>query len=98
MVVLRSRKPLAVSAAGFAPEKLLIPTALNASCAFMLPVATAPNAIVFGTGKIESSTMLREGVVLNFMGVAVISLCCLLFFIGPLALDRLQYAAETLVQ
>jgi sodium-dependent dicarboxylate transporter 2/3/5 len=40
--------------AGVMPEKLLIPAALSASCAFMLPVATAPNAIVFGTGKVSA--------------------------------------------
>ncbi len=67
----------AATAAGILPESLLIPAALSASCAFMLPVATAPNAIVFGTGKIASPTMLREGVVLNLVGVAVISLACL---------------------
>lgn len=64
--------------AGVLPESLLIPAALSASCAFMLPVATAPNAIVFGTGKIGSPTMLREGVVLNLVGVVVISTACLL--------------------
>jgi sodium-dependent dicarboxylate transporter 2/3/5 len=64
--------------ADIAPEQLLIPAALSASCAFMLPVATAPNAIVFGTGHIDPRHMVREGVLLNFLGVAVISLCCLL--------------------
>lgn len=67
----------AASAAGVLPESLLIPAALSASCAFMLPVATAPNAIVFGTGKIGSTTMLREGLVLNFLGVIIISIVCL---------------------
>jgi sodium-dependent dicarboxylate transporter 2/3/5 len=69
----------AAVSAGILPEQLLIPAALSASCAFMLPVATAPNAIVFGTGAIDSRRMLREGVVLNFLGVAVISACCLIF-------------------
>jgi sodium-dependent dicarboxylate transporter 2/3/5 len=69
----------AAAAAGVLPERLLIPAALSASCAFMLPVATAPNAIVFGTGAVNSRRMLREGVVLNFVGVAVISVCCLIF-------------------
>lgn len=69
--------PLLYSAAfavGMPPEKLLIPAALSASCAFMLPVATAPNAIVFGTGKIMPTRMIREGLVLNLIGVVVITL------------------------
>ncbi len=68
----------AAAAARVLPESLLIPAALSASCAFMLPVATAPNAIVFGTGKVASTTMLREGFVLNILGVIVISSACLL--------------------
>tara|TARA_B110000879_G_scaffold152992_1_gene198017 strand:- start:3695 stop:5083 length:1389 start_codon:yes stop_codon:yes gene_type:complete len=59
--------------AGFDPALLMLPAALSASCAFMLPVATAPNAIVFGTGKISVEQMAREGFVLNLMGVAVIT-------------------------
>ena len=42
----------------------------------MLPVATAPNAIVFGTDYISTRVMVREGLVLNFIGVVVISLVC----------------------
>lgn len=64
----------AAIAVGLPPEKLLIPAALSASCAFMLPVATAPNAIVFGTGKIAPTTMIREGIVLNLIGIVVITL------------------------
>ncbi len=68
----------AASAGGVLPESLLIPATLSASCAFMLPVATAPNAIVFGTGRVSSTTMLREGFVLNILGVAIISIACLI--------------------
>ena len=60
--------------AGFEPALLMLPAALSASCAFMLPVATAPNAIVFGTGKITVEQMVREGFALNLMGAAVITL------------------------
>ena len=60
--------------AGFDPALLMLPAALSASCAFMLPVATAPNAIVFGTGKITVEQMAREGIVLNLIGAAVITL------------------------
>lgn len=47
---------------------------LSASCAFMLPVATAPNALAFGTGKIPSNKMIRTGLKLNLLSSIVISL------------------------
>lgn len=59
--------------AGFEPAILMLPAALSASCAFMLPVATAPNAIVFGTGKMTVEQMVREGFALNLIGVTVIT-------------------------
>ncbi|MGE3675490.1 MAG: SLC13/DASS family transporter, partial [Polyangiaceae bacterium] len=42
----------------------------------MLPVATAPNAIVFGTGQVKASRMAREGLWLNLAGVVIVSACC----------------------
>jgi len=68
----------AALAAGLAPELLMVPAAMSASCAFMLPVATAPNSVVFGSGLISTAQMAREGVALNFLGVAVISTVCYL--------------------
>jgi sodium-dependent dicarboxylate transporter 2/3/5 len=59
--------------AGIEPALLMLPAALSASCAFMLPVATAPNAIVFGTGRIRVEQMVREGFALNLMGAAAIT-------------------------
>lgn len=59
--------------AGIEPALLMLPAALSASCAFMLPVATAPNAIVFGTGRIRVEQMVREGLALNLMGAAAIT-------------------------
>lgn len=53
---------------------LMVPAALSASCAFMMPVATAPNAIVFGTGKISVKRMSREGLGLNLIGAMTITL------------------------
>lgn len=55
-----------------APEGLLLTTALTASCAFMMPVATPPNAIVFGTGRLKISDMIRAGFLLNIIGIIVI--------------------------
>jgi sodium-dependent dicarboxylate transporter 2/3/5 len=60
-------------AAQIDPMILMVPAAMSASCAFMLPVATAPNAVVFGTGQISIQTMVRWGVWVNLLGVAVIS-------------------------
>ena len=65
-------------AAGIAPETLMVPAAMSASCAFMLPVATAPNTIVFSTGRFTTRLMAREGLVLNFVGVILISVMCYL--------------------
>lgn len=66
----------AALAAGLDPSLLMVPAAMSASCAFMLPVATAPNAIVFGSGHVSIANMAREGLVLNFIGAAVITLVC----------------------
>jgi solute carrier family 13 (sodium-dependent dicarboxylate transporter), member 2/3/5 len=63
-------------AAGISPEVMMVPAAMSASCAFMLPVATAPNSVVFGTGLITTRRMAQEGIMLNFIGVTVISLVC----------------------
>jgi sodium-dependent dicarboxylate transporter 2/3/5 len=55
------------------PMLLMIPAALSASCAFMLPVATAPNAVMYGSGRVTIREMARAGLVLNLIGVVVIS-------------------------
>ncbi len=66
----------AAAALGWDPRLLMIPAALSASCAFMLPVATAPNAIVFGTGRFTTQDMAREGLRLNLLGALVLTLLC----------------------
>jgi sodium-dependent dicarboxylate transporter 2/3/5 len=68
----------AALAAGIAPELIMVPAAMSASCAFMLPVATAPNSVVFGSGLIPVSRMAREGMVMNLLGAAIISVTCYL--------------------
>ena len=63
-------------ATGIDPKLLMIPAAISASCAFMLPVATAPNAIAYGTGRFHIKDMMREGFVLNIMIACVVSGVC----------------------
>jgi len=69
-------------AANIDPLILMVPAAMSASCAFMLPVATAPNAVVFGTGQIDIRTMVRWGVWVNLLGVLVITGVVFLFAAG----------------
>ncbi|MDG1066254.1 MAG: SLC13 family permease [Luminiphilus sp.] len=64
----------AAIAAGVEPLLLMVPAAMSASCAFMLPVATAPNAVIYGTDRVAISTMFREGLLLNLAGAFVVSL------------------------
>jgi len=52
--------------------ELVVPAAVAASCAFMLPVGTAPNAIVFGSGRVQGRDMLRAGIWVNILGWGVI--------------------------
>jgi sodium-dependent dicarboxylate transporter 2/3/5 len=66
---------------GVNPVILAVPVALAASCAFMLPVATPPNAIVFGAGRLTIPQMAKAGVVLNLIGIILLSLVAL--FLAP---------------
>ncbi|WP_333616876.1 DASS family sodium-coupled anion symporter [Acinetobacter variabilis] len=66
---------------GMPKEILVIVIGIGASCAFMLPVATPPNAIVFGTGHIQQSEMMKVGFVLNIMCIFLVSLFIYWFFI-----------------
>lgn len=60
-------------ALGYAPLLLVIPAAIGASCAFMLPVATPPNAIVYGSGLVSIPQMARAGFIFNFIMVFIIT-------------------------
>lgn len=55
------------------PLALMIPATISASCAFMMPVATPPNAIIFGSGRLSVGEMARAGIVLNLLGALVIA-------------------------
>lgn len=58
---------------GADPASLAIPIAMAASCAFMLPMATGPNAVIFGSGKITMAEMAKAGFKLNLIGIVLIT-------------------------
>jgi solute carrier family 13 (sodium-dependent dicarboxylate transporter), member 2/3/5 len=60
-------------AIGQDPLLLVVPAAIGASCAFMLPVATPPNAIVYGSGMVGISQMARAGLILNILMVFIVT-------------------------
>ncbi|MFO6425376.1 SLC13 family permease [Motilimonas sp. KMU-193] len=65
--------PVAVSFTG-SPLSWVVPAALAASCAFMMPVATPPNAIVFGSGELRIGDMVKAGLFLNLVAILLITL------------------------
>ena len=67
---------------GVLPVSLTVPVCLAASCAFMLPVATPPNAIVYGSGKFTIATMMKAGFALNIIGIVVVTLFA--YYLAPL--------------
>ena len=69
----------AVSSNDFSILQLCMPVTLAASCAFMLPVSTPPNAIIFSSGRITVNQMVRVGFILNVVGVLIITLFSLIF-------------------
>ncbi|MCG7303800.1 DASS family sodium-coupled anion symporter [Pseudoglutamicibacter albus] len=77
-------------ASGMGADPLLFaaPVALAATCAFMLPVATPPNAVAYGSGYVTIGEMVKGGVWLNLIGIGVITLACstLLVWVFGLAL------------
>ena len=72
------------TAVGVAPASLLAPAAVAASCAFMLPVATAPNAIIYATGEVSIGQMMHRGLMVNLIGIAIIT--AIGFWLAPLVL------------
>jgi len=72
-------------ALGVHPYALMIAAGVAASCAFMLPVATPPNAAVFGSGYIKIKDMMKAGFALNVFGVVFITLA--IYFLLPIMWD-----------
>ena len=66
---------------GIPNEVLVLIIGIGASCAFMLPVATPPNAIVFGTGLIKQQEMIRVGLILNIISTIVVGLWAYFFLL-----------------
>ena len=62
------------------PALLMYPAVLAASVGFMLPVATAPNAIAYGTGRVSTRQMIKEGAVMDVLCVLVLSVACWVVF------------------
>ncbi len=68
-------------AGGADPVLLSLPIAMAASCAFMLPIATGPNAIAYSTGEVTIPQMIRVGFILNLLGIVLISL--VIYLVAP---------------
>ena len=64
---------------GVPPVLLCIPVTLAASCAFMLPVATPPNAVIYASGQVTIRQMMRAGFLLNLLSTALITLTGLFY-------------------
>lgn len=62
------------------PLLLMIPATISSSFAFMLPVATPPNAIIFSSGKVAIKDMIKAGILLNLTGIIIVSL--IMYFLG----------------
>ncbi len=74
-------------AIGVNPLFIMIPATLSASCAFMLPVATPPNAIVFGTGEVRMHHMVRVGIFMNLIGIVLITAAMYLLGLHVFGID-----------
>jgi sodium-dependent dicarboxylate transporter 2/3/5 len=73
------------SAIGVHPYFLLVGATVAASCAFMLPVATPPNAVVFGSGYLKIDDMVKKGIWMNIISIILLTL--IVYFILPLVWD-----------
>jgi len=77
---------------GVHPYVLMIPATMSASCAFMTPVGTPPNAIVFSSGQISMKKMAQTGLALNFIGVGLVTF--IVYFLATAAFGISDLAAR----
>ncbi len=82
------------------PLLLVIPAAIAASCAFMLPVATPPNAIVFGSGYVTIPQMIKSGFGLNLLGIVIVTILAYLIAMPAfnVVIDELPKWVTTAIQ
>ena len=78
------------------PLYLMLPTAITTSFAFMLPVATPPNAIVFSTGRLEILDMVKTGALLNVVCVVAVALATETWGFPLFDFDDIPWANETM--
>jgi sodium-dependent dicarboxylate transporter 2/3/5 len=78
---------------GLHPFLMMVPATISASCAFMLPVATPPNAIVFSSGFIPMPGMVRAGIFMNLIGVVLVTLVLYLLVIPAFGISLSQLPA-----
>lgn len=77
--------PLAIGAAvaaGYNPVPVAVGVALSASLGFMLPVSTPPNAIVYASGYVPITKMIKTGVVIDFIGIAFVTIPIVLYLVN----------------
>lgn len=81
-------------ALGIHPYALMVPCAMAANCAFMLPVGTPPNAILYATGKVKITEMVRVGMWLNFIALALIVIAALYLLPVLWGIDLMSVPAD----
>ena len=77
--------PLAIGAAiaaGFSPIAVAVGVALSSSLGFMMPVSTPPNAIVYASGYVPITKMIKSGVIIDFIGIAIVTIPIVLYLVG----------------
>ena len=77
--------PLAIGAAisaGFSPVPVAVGVALSSSLGFMMPVSTPPNAIVYASGYVPITKMIKSGVIIDFIGIAIVTIPIVLYLVS----------------